>query len=179
MWRWNCCRPRHGLPVCAGPPACDPILLVEQPVSRDNQPRPSVPVFEREVIDADAARRGGDYDKVSTTALETVEWHGITVHSRYADAGELELMLDMIEELSAPERAMVQRIFCDSKRGNDFVVELRTWNEPFAWAIAEKIGEIACRRSHGHSGVSVHEGPMFGRGRSVQIDGDIGDDEPE
>lgn len=140
-----------------------------------NQPRPSIPVHEREVIDAEAKKFGGDYDKVSTTSSNRVQWYGIEVYSRYADAGELELMLDMIGEMTPAERSMVQRIYCDSKRGNDFAVELRTWNEGFATALAQSFSRVACSRSHGHSGISVHDGDMFGGGPSIAIEAEFPD----
>ena len=62
-------------------------------------PRPQIPVFEREVIDAEARRRGGDYDKVRTSTHRSVSWEGVQVESRYSDASELTLMLDMVDAL--------------------------------------------------------------------------------
>ncbi|MGV8833261.1 MAG: hypothetical protein ACOH2N_14905 [Devosia sp.] len=149
-------------------------------MSQPNQdPRPTIPTHEREVIDAEARKMNGRHDKVSTTTFSTSVWYGIAVNSRYSDAAELELMLDMVEAMTPAERSMVQRIYCDSKRGNDFAVELRTWNEQFAWAIAQKLGDVACEKSQGHSGVSIHDGEVFGGGKSIQIDGDVAGDYPD
>lgn len=142
-------------------------------MSRAISDRPSIPHHEREVIESEARRYGGSYDKVSTTSLSAVEWHNIVIESRYDVAAELELMLDMIEAMTPAERSLVQRIWCDSKRGNDFAVELRLWNEQFAWAIAEKLGEVACEKSHGHSGISVHDGEIFSGGTSIEISGEF------
>lgn len=142
---------------------------------QDDEPRPNIPVLEPEVIEGDARQRNGDYDKVATTTFDSVLWRGIQIQSRYAVASELELMLDMIETMTKAERAVVRKLFCDSKRGNDFSVELRVWDENFAKAIAEHCSRIACSRSHGHSGISVHDGDMFGRGPSISIDSEFPD----
>ncbi len=141
----------------------------------ENQPRPKIPVFEKEVMAAEAKRFGGDYDKVSSTSFGCVEWLGVTVRSRYADASEMELMLDMVAALTADERSQIFEIFCDSKRGNDFLVQMSIWDPTSVRAIGNKLDRLACERSHGHSGIMLRQGDMFGGGPSIEIEPDFGD----
>jgi len=124
---------------------------------------------------AEARRFGGDYDKVSSSSVGSVNWLGVTVRSRYADAGEMELMLDMLAALTDGQRSSVAEIFCDSKRGNDFTVQLSVWEPISARMIGDTLGRVACERSHGHSGIMLRHGDVLGGGPTIEIEPDFGE----
>lgn len=137
-------------------------------------PRPKIPVFEKEVMAAEARRFGGDYDKVSSTTRGAVEWFGVTVRSRDADADEMELMLDMLAALTDEQLGQIREIYCDSKRGNDFVVLLSQWDPKAARAMGETLERVTLESSHGHSGIVLRHGEMFGDGPYIEIEPDYG-----
>jgi hypothetical protein len=133
-----------------------------------------IPHREPEVIQAEADRRWhGDPDKVPTTSLRSpLLVDGITIISRYNNAHEFELMIEMVWSLSPLCRALLKSIFRDSKCGT-LTVELRNWNEDVARIIGERLDYVLVDIDGGHSGLWMtspsKEG--FGGDKFVEFEG--------
>jgi hypothetical protein len=118
--------------------------------------RPIVPRFEPEQIAAEAkARWHGDDEKVATTSLRRMVFEGIDLSSRYDKAGEYEVMLDMVEGLPFSLRKKVESIFCDSKAGLCFSVNLRQCSLADAKAISKNLDRACMRSAKWHNGIYI------------------------
>ena len=119
---------------------------------------PSIPIFEPEVIEAAARRCGGDLDKVSTTSLRGMTIDGVRLTSRYGKALEYETMAAMVAALTPPQARETVSIYCDSKQGSDFTVEIREWHEATAQALGARLAQVCEDRCGGFSSITVQCG---------------------
>jgi hypothetical protein len=116
--------------------------------------RPIIPRFEPEQIAAEAnARWRGDDEKVSTTSLKYVVFEGVVLSSRYDKAAEYETMLDMIEGVDPDLRGKVKSIFCDSKAGLCYAVELYPCTTGEAKIIGDHLDRESINNSGWHNGI--------------------------
>ena len=117
------------------------------------------PRHEPEVIRCIAAKkRHGNEEKVATTAAVLLIDHrirGVRIESGYRKASELETLREMARSL--PERwiGRVHSIFCDSRFGRMYTIDLTPWDTRLAYEIAKFVEQIAIERDGGHDGVWV------------------------
>ena len=119
--------------------------------------RPIVPRFEPEHILAVAnAKWRGDVEKVATTSLPGLDFEGVVLSSRYDKADEYETMLDMIEGVSPSMRSKISSIFCDSKAGLCFSVELKPCSIKEAKYILRQLDGACMESAKWHNGIFVN-----------------------
>jgi len=113
-----------------------------------------VPKFEPEVIEATARKLfNGNKEKVATTRLNHLMVEGIKLSSRYDKAHELEEMGRMVMAVPERLRASIFSIWCDSKCGRCYTVELiaALWLRS-----AEELATFLTRGSSGHDGMRIN-----------------------
>jgi hypothetical protein len=115
------------------------------------------PEFEPEVIAAAARRRGGDIDRVATTAVGDVDVRGVRLSSRYGKAHELNWMAEVVEALPERWRAHVVSIFCDSL-ARAYAVKVTGCRRQEMDRLAEMLSRLFVAHAGGHNGVSLNDG---------------------
>lgn len=129
-----------------------------------------VPEFEPEVILAFA--KGGDTEKLATTTLESIDFRGVTLRSRYQKALEYRTMAAMVDGISDDLVSLVSEVFCDSK-ADAYTVSLKACNKGQAEQIGRQI-EIGAA-DYSYSWLSI-QGERGGR---LDLDGNwAGFEEP-
>jgi hypothetical protein len=99
-----------------------------------------IPRRDPEIVQAIADKLyGGDTEKVPTTTLRSpIAFLGVAIFSRYNQADEFELMVNMVRVLGTPLRRRTGAIHYYSKCGSLAVV-LKSWNEDMARVIGEML----------------------------------------
>lgn len=131
----------------------------------------TIPRFEREVIEADARRRGGDMEKVATTSLTHHVVSGIRLTSRYQKASEMEMMARAITDLPGEWRTQIVSLDCDSKH-QTYSMKVRDGCDAIT---AKTIGSALSRRIVNWAGCCAGIYITGRPGLSVDIEGDYGE----
>jgi len=113
-----------------------------------------LPRHEEEVIKAAARAYRGDDEKVPTTAIRGLKVEGVGLSSRYNKARELEAMARMVKAVEPHLRPHMTSVFCDSKGGACYSVELEGCDEHVAAVIGRQM-EYA---TTGHNGIYLTSG---------------------
>ena len=96
-------------------------------------------------------------DKAATAARDTLRLMGVEIASRYGKQAELAEMAEMVAALPADLRHSVIRLWCNSKVGHSFTVDVDERHD--VMRITQQIGtwleQIACRVAGGHNGIWV------------------------
>jgi hypothetical protein len=114
-----------------------------------------IPTHEPEVIQAAARKHWTGEEKVPTTALKSVDVHGVSLSSRWDKAHELEAMGKMVDGVEPDLRRHIESMWCDSKAEACYSVTLADCSEEIGREIAHQL-DMACReRNGGHNGIWI------------------------
>lgn len=133
--------------------------IVALPTGGSQEPASPVEFVEMSPALAAALQHQRDLDiaEAGPQALEpSIDHRGVRVESRYSIARELETMSAMVDALPDLVRARVESIWCDSKAGAFYAVELK----PGRWieGIEHPVREAARAVTDGFNGLIVRDG---------------------
>lgn len=166
----------------------DPVVAKsEKRVSEDGRgernlmQRPAIPVLEPEVIEAEARKRHGDYDKVPTTSRGSVIYRGVDISSRYSVHYEMEAMLTMVEKVPEALIHRLKKLDCDSKQGHSYGAIISPWDVDVARMIGKALEEGVMEVDGWHNGIYLRGEEAYS-GDHVEIEADysgIGDEDAD
>lgn len=114
--------------------------------------RPHIPVrSEAAVLEEARLHRGGDTEKVATSTIDTIDWRGVLITSRYGKVSELKAMVGMVQAVGRSVD-LVESIFCDSKASFCYSIQLN----PCSQDEAEMVGNVMEAATSGHNGIYVN-----------------------
>lgn len=121
----------------------------------DHDDLPEIPLVPKAEYFAEVAARGGDDGKVPTTTLQSLEYRGVSIASRYQKAIEMEIMVRMVSALG-DHTAFVKGILCDSQACALYEVQLAdAATEDHAEGVVIKLEEFLVASYGGHNGINV------------------------
>jgi hypothetical protein len=107
-------------------------------------------------IEVDRLSRGGDMDKVATATSHKIFVAHASIESRYGKLHELELMGMVFERLNREVRRPIRTVFCNSKIGSDYIIEVDSRSLKVGAAVCKAWCEGMTALGQGWNGVRVN-----------------------